>query len=141
MAKRLIDKIQFNTGKYVFDFRFNDAITVICGDSSIGKTLFYNKLMYEALSKNNEQFQFINFRDKANIDLLLSNFKSKVIIIDNADILIDGVLSSKIRKDKSNQYILMGRRVSRYRVGRDSITTIKENNHKFTLRYIFMPKE
>lgn len=140
MAKKLIDAIQFNTGKYNFNFELNGAITVICGDSATGKTLFYNKLMYEALSKNNEQYKFINFKDKANIDLFLNNFKNKVIIIDNADILIDGVLSSKIRKDKSNQYILMGRRVSRYRIGRD-VAIIRENNRMFTLRYIFMPKE
>ena len=140
MAKKLIDLIQFDTGKYTFNFKLNGAITVICGDSSTGKTLFYNKLMYEALSKNNEQYKFINFKDKANIDLFLNNFKNKVIIIDNADILIDINLSNKIYRDRSNQYILMGRRVDRYNAGRD-VAIIRENSQKFTLRYIFMPKE
>lgn len=140
MAKKLIDLIQFDTGKYNFNFKLNWAITVICGDSATGKTLFYNKLMYEAFSKNNEQYKFINFKDKANIDLFLNNFKNKVIIIDNADILIDINLSNKIYRDRSNQYILMGRRVDRYNAGRD-VAIIRENNQKFTLRYIFMSKE
>lgn len=140
MAKKLIDVIQFDTGKYNFNFKLNGAITVICGDSATGKALFYNKLMYEALSKNNEQYKFINFKDKANIDLLLNNFKNKVIIIDNADILIDINLSNKIYRDRSNQYILLGRRVDRYNAGRD-VAIIRENSQKFTLRYIFMPKE
>ena len=140
MAKKLIDLIQFDTGKYNFNFKLNGAITVICGASATGKTLFYNKLMYEALSKNNEQYKFINFKDKANIDLFLNNFKNKVIIIDNADILIDISLSNKIYRDRSNQYILMGRRVGRYNARRD-VAIIRENNQKFTLRYIFMPKE
>lgn len=140
MAKKLIDLIQFDTGKYNFNFKLNGAITVICGDSATGKTLFYNKLMYEAFSKDNKQYKFINFRDKEDIGELISKWRGKVIIIDNADILIDISLSNKIYRDRSNQYILMGRRVDRYNAGRD-VAIIRENNQRFTLRYIFMPKE
>lgn len=141
MAKKLIDVIQFNTGKYNFDFKLNGAITVICGDSSTGKTLFCNKLEYDAYLKGSKQYKCINFKDKDDVDEIISRCRGKVIVIDNADILIDSKLSKKIYRDRSNQYILMGHRVDRYNAGRKGIAIIMENNRNFTLRYIFMPKE
>ena len=142
MAKLVKKNIYLDTGKFIFDFKFKEAVTVIIGDSASGKTLFYNKLQARAIARGIDTFKFFNYKtDKSELRSLLDSYRDKVIIIDNADILLDSSYREKLYYDKSNQYIIFGREISMYPVKKLGIASIAEDSRKFSLQYVFKPKE
>lgn len=142
MAKLINNHIYLDTGKFVFDFKFSEAVTLILGDAASGKTLFYNKLQARAIARGIDTFKFFNYKSDADgLKLLLDLYEDKIIIIDNADVLLDDSFREKIYYDKRNQYIILGREIGRYPVRKLGIASIIEDNMKFSLQYIFKPKE
>lgn len=142
MAKLIDNRIYLDTGKFVFDFKFNEAVTLILGDAASGKTLFYNKLQARAIARGLDTFKFFNYKSDADgLKLLLDLYEDKIIIVDNADVLLDDSFREMIYYDKSNQYIILGREIGRYPVRKFGIASIIEDNMKFSLQYVFEPKE
>ena len=142
MAKLIDNRIYFDTGKFVFDFKFNEAVTLILGDAASGKILFYNKLQARAIVRGIDTFKFFNYKSDADgLKLLLDLYENKIIIVDNADVLLDDSFRERIYYDKSNQYIILGREIGRYPVRKFGIASIIEDNMKFSLQYVFEPKE
>lgn len=142
MAKLIDNRIYLDTDKFVFDFKFNEAVTLILGDAASGKTLFYNKLQARAIARGLDTFKFFNYKSDADgLKLLLDLYEDKIIIVDNADVLLDDSFRERIYYDKSNQYIILGREIGRYPVRKFGIASIIEDNMKFSLQYVFEPKE
>lgn len=141
MAKLMVSNIKLS-GNITFSLNLKSGLTLIAGDSSTGKTMFYQKYMKKCRLENNKNVVFINndiLSSGISLKALL-NVSNKLIIIDNADLLIDIDMARQIYNDGSNQYIIFGRDIGRYIVGKENIAEFKQVGNTIELKYIFMPK-
>ena len=115
MPKLIKDRITISDGRISFDFKLREPITLVQGDSSIEKTWFYN--LYQKCAFEDNTVIFINWKDKDTVETLLKNVKDKIIVIDNADIVLPDSLALSFRKNKYNQYILFGIDTEKYWLG------------------------
>jgi replication-associated recombination protein RarA len=93
---------------FVVDFRFTNNITILTGDSGTGKTAsfwFLNESMgvdCDILCLNYLDYQ----KDIAGI---IKSAEKKLVVIDNADVLLSDEIRKHIALDDKNQYLIIGR--------------------------------
>ena len=93
---------------FVVDFKFTNNITILTGDSGTGKTASYS-FMKECMALNPE-ILCLNYLDyQKNIGEIIRDAEKKLIVIDNADILLDDDTRKYIALDDRNQYLIIGR--------------------------------
>lgn len=93
---------------YVVDFTFKNNITILMGDSGTGKTITFS-FIRECMAIN-PQILCLNYLDyQKDIKEILHNTEGKLVVIDNADILLDDDTRKYISLDDKNQYLIMGR--------------------------------
>ena len=93
---------------YVIDFNFTNNITILTGSSGTGKTASFS-FIRECMAVNPE-ILCINYQDyQKDIRKLIEGEKGKLIVIDNADILLDDDIRKYISLDDKNQYLILGR--------------------------------
>ncbi len=93
---------------YVVDFTFKNNITILMGDSGTGKTTTFS-FIRECMAIN-PQILCLNYLDyQKDIKEILHNTEGKLVVIDNADILLDDDTRKYISLDDKNQYLIMGR--------------------------------
>ena len=93
---------------YVVDFTFKNNITILMGDSGTGKTATFS-FIRECMAIN-PQILCLNYLDyQKDIKEILHNTEGKLVVIDNADILLDDDTMKYISLDDKNQYLIMGR--------------------------------
>lgn len=123
---------------FIVDFRFTNNITILTGDSGTGKTLAFS-LIRECMAVN-PKLLCINYLDyQSDIKDMISRADGKLVVIDNADILLDDDTRKYISLDDTNQYLIIGRNpknlfatkenlfeLVRKRVGEQTKFTIKE---------------
>lgn len=93
---------------FVLDFEFTNNITILTGDSGTGKTVSFSFIKeYMAL---NPDIVCLNYLDyQKNIANIIRTTEKKLIVIDNADILLDDDTRKYIALDDKNQYLIIGR--------------------------------
>ena len=123
---------------FIVDFRFTNNITILTGDSGTGKTAAFS-FIRECMAVN-PNILCINYLDyQKDIRDMISRVDGKLIVIDNADILLDDDTRKYISLDDKNQYLIIGRNpknlfttkenlfeLVRKRVGEKTEFTIKE---------------
>lgn len=93
---------------FVLDFEFTNNITILKGDSGTGKTASFS-LIKECMALNPDIF-CLNYLDyQKNIGDIIRNAEKKLIVIDNANILLDDNTRKYITLDDKNQYLIIGR--------------------------------
>lgn len=93
---------------YILNFDFTNNITILTGSSATGKTASFS-FMRECMAVN-PNIMCINYQDYyKNIKKMISEEKGKLIVIDNADILLDDDTRKYISMDHKNQYLIIGR--------------------------------
>ena len=93
---------------FVVDFKFTNNITILTGDSGTGKTASYS-FIKECMALNPD-ILCLNYLDyQKNIGEIIRNAEKKLIVIDNADILLDDDTRKYIALDDRNQYLIIGR--------------------------------
>jgi len=93
---------------YVVDFIFTNNITILTGDSASGKTMIFSFIREcTAINSNILCLNYLDYRK--DIKGVISEVKGKLIVIDNADILLDDVARKYISLDGENQYLIIGR--------------------------------
>ena len=101
------------------DFHFTNNITLLMGDSGMGKTLVFGIL--QELSATNNKIVCINYLDiNKDIEDEIKRCFGKLIIIDNADVILNNDMRKMIALDKENQYLIIGRNPK-------NLMTTKEN--------------
>lgn len=128
--------------KKLFDININievyDRLTVITGDSGVGKTFLFDTLRTYNLVKK-EKFMFFNSELQPRLDTkILSKLKGYIIFIDNADIILDNKARCYIREDKNNYYLVLGRDVRGLGTSVYRIAHIKNINSSIELEYPFI---
>ena len=93
---------------FVLDFEFTNNITILTGDSGTGKTVSFSFIKEcMALNPNIVCLNYLDYqKDIANI---IRTTEKKLIVIDNADILLDDDTRKYIALDDKNQYLIIGR--------------------------------
>lgn len=93
---------------FIIDFTFTNNITILMGDSGTGKTAAFS-FIRECMALNPE-ILCLNYLDyQKNIKDIISQTEGKLIVIDNADILLDDDTRKYISLDDKNQYLIIGR--------------------------------
>lgn len=93
---------------FVLDFEFTNNITILTGDSGTGKTAAFS-FIKECMALNPDII-CLNYLDyQKDIGNIIRNTEKKLIVIDNADILLDNDTRKYIALDDKNQYLIIGR--------------------------------
>ena len=93
---------------YIINFDFTNNITILTGSSATGKTASFS-FMRECMAMNPD-IVCINYQDyQKDIKKLIAGETGKLIVIDNADILLDDDTRKYISLDDKNQYLIIGR--------------------------------
>ena len=92
---------------FVVDFTFTNNITILMGDSGTGKTATFS-FIRECMALNSKILCMDNYDYQKNIKEIIVRTKGKLIVIDNADILLDDDIRKYISLDDKNQYLIIG---------------------------------
>lgn len=93
---------------FIVDFKFTNNITVLTGDSGTGKTASFS-FIKECMALN-PNIMCLNYLDyQKNIADMIKAADRKLIVIDNADVLLDDDIRKYIALDNKNQYLIIGR--------------------------------
>ncbi len=93
---------------FIVNFTFTNNITILTGLSADGKTAVFS-FIRENMAIN-PPIVCLNYLDyKKDIKEILIQTKGKLIVIDNADILLDDEIRKYISIDGDNQYLIIGR--------------------------------
>ena len=102
------ERIQTTHTSFTVDLQFDYNITFINGDSGTGKSALYSFL--EELAAEEKYIKCFNYLDKTkNYKNSIKKTRSKLFVIDNADILLDDGMREYIAADDKNQYVIIGR--------------------------------
>ena len=90
---------------YIVDFDFTNNITILTGASATGKTASFS-FIRECMAINPD-IVCINYQNyQKDIKEMLAKETGKLIVIDNADILLDDDTRKYISMDEKNQYLV-----------------------------------
>lgn len=93
---------------FIVDFTFKNNIKILMGDSGTGKTAAFS-FIQECMAINPD-ILCLNYLDyQKNIKDILEASQGKLVVIDNADILLDDDTRKYISVDDKNQYLIIGR--------------------------------
>lgn len=93
---------------FVVDFTFKNNITILMGDSGTGKTAAFS-FIKECVAVNPKIVCFNYLDCQKDMKVVISKTEGKLIVIDNADILLDDDTRKYIALDDKNQYLIIGR--------------------------------
>lgn len=104
----VMDHFQTVHTSFVVDFKFTNNITILTGNSGTGKTASFS-FIKECMAVN-PNIVCLNYLDyQKNILNILKEMEKKLVVIDNADILLDDKTRKYIALDDKNQYLIIGR--------------------------------
>ena len=93
---------------FIVDFKFTNNITILTGDSGTGKTASFS-FIKECMALN-PNILCLNYLDyQKDIAGIIQSANRKLIVIDNADVLLDDEIRKYIAVDDKNQYLIIGR--------------------------------
>lgn len=93
---------------FIVDFDFTNNITILTGESGAGKTASFS-FIKECMALN-PNIICLNYLDyQKDIASIIKAANRKLIVIDNADVLLDDDIRKYIAIDDKNQYLIIGR--------------------------------
>lgn len=93
---------------FIINFTFTNNLTLLTGPSATGKTVVF--LCIKECTALNPSIVCFNYLDyQRNIYEILKQTRGKLIVIDNADILLTDEARKYISTDGNNQYLIIGR--------------------------------
>ena len=93
---------------FVVDFTFTKNRTILMGDSGTGKTATFS-FIRECMAVNSKILCLDNYDYQKDIKEIISQTEGKLVVIDNADILLNDDTRKYISLDNKNQYLIIGR--------------------------------
>ncbi|SDB57998.1 hypothetical protein SAMN02910317_03036 [Ruminococcaceae bacterium FB2012] len=128
------DSLSTKHTSFEVDFHFDYNITFICGDSGTGKSAVFSFL--KELSAVDKRIVCLNYTDyNRNYKNSIRRYKGKIIIIDNADILLDDKIRSYIAFDGNNQYLIIGRNPTGLMLSADETYELSSEHYDGVIRF------
>jgi len=123
---------------FIIDFTFDNNVTILMGDSGAGKTAVFS-FIRECMPINQSIF-CLNYLDyQKNIESILREVEGKLVVIDNADILLNDAARKYISLDERNQYFIIGRNPQNLFATRDNLYELQSEQVgeqiRFTLKH------
>lgn len=146
LAPLITDRIQFNCNGVQFDLELRTNLTLIDSNSGTGKTMTFNAIKESNISLNEQhKIKYFSIKDVKSNSLEqiredIINTKGKLIIIDDADVLLDNAVRRHIAFDVENQYVVIGRVIDNLFITRDEIcrpevSSVESTGKKISLKY------
>lgn len=121
------------------NLRFYSRVTLLVGDSGIGKTLLYQMLSTISTSDKFKYIFYINADtiERYGINLLktLKSKKNTFIIIDNADLILDREEREFILTNFVNQYLIIGKNRDGLGLGYNGLGELVVTNKQMYIKY------
>lgn len=93
---------------FIVDITFQNNITILMGESGTGRTTVFSFI--RECEVINPKLLCLNYLDyQKDIQEIIKKAEGKLIVIDNADILLDDDTRKYISLDDKNQYLIIGR--------------------------------
>ncbi len=93
---------------FIINFKFTNNITILTGQSASGKTASFS-FIKECMAVNPD-ILCLNYLDyQKDMKEIICKAEGKLIVIDNADILLNDETRKYISLDDKNQYLIIGR--------------------------------
>jgi len=124
--------IIFKAAPFSYDLEFDDRITLVGGDSGVGKTVLYEMLEDIRLTDEYKAIRLFNYRSD-DFQEAIKQCRDSFIVVDNADNLINDEVRKFINFELSNQYLLFLRNCDGLNVSDKSFKVMKFDNNKITL--------
>ena len=124
--------ITIKADPFSYDLEFDDRITLVGGDSGVGKTVLYEILEDVRLTDEYRAIKLFNYRSD-NFSESIKQCRDSFIVVDNADNLINDEVRKFINFELSNQYMLFLRNCDGLNVSDQSFKVLKFDNNKITL--------
>ena len=120
----IMDELKTTHTNFQIFFSFNNNITMLMGDSGIGKTVIYT--MIQEASVEDDRIVCFNYLDaNKNVEEQIRKCQRKLIVIDNADSLLDDEIKKYIAFDGNNQYLIIGRNPKNLMITEDNLFKLK----------------
>lgn len=120
----VIQRLEAVHTSFRLDFVFDSNITIVMGDSGTGKSVVFSILQEEALY--DERILCISYLDlNKGIERFLKEVSGKLIVVDNADVVLTDKLRKEIALDNRNQYLIMGRNPRNLLASKRNLFTLK----------------
>lgn len=134
-----IDFEDDNGSKFILTLR--DGITQLKGESGVGKT-YLCKQIEKIQSQGNSKYKAdgIVIANKNNIKYILENSKQKLIIVDNAHLVLTDDLVDIINMDENNRYLIITRVSIGLEISPNHQADMILTNNLATLKYRFSVK-
>ena len=117
---------------FQINFVFTNNITILMGNSGIGKTAVFS-FVQECMAVNPQIFCLNYLERQKDIKKILEETAGKLIVIDNADILLNDEIRRFINFEFSNQYMLFSRNCDGLNVSDKSFKILKVEGNRITL--------
>jgi len=133
----LLDRYQTKDNNVLFDLQFRDKLTLISGDSGIGKTMLFKAIERDVLLGKN-MIICLNYDDipSGNIEHTLNTVKNKVIVIDNGDISLNNMQKARVSLDNQNQYVIFAHSTDGFIPNEASIARLNIRNGRGRLEHL-----
>lgn len=128
----IYSSIKFRMEPFHFDLEFQDEITLVGGDSGVGKTFLYSVLEDIRLTDEYSAIHLYNYKTADRIKEIFE-LRNCFIVIDNAAIILNNELKRFINFEPSNQYMLFGRNCTGLNVSKKSFKYLTRKGNKITL--------
>lgn len=122
---------------FIVDFTFKNNLTILMGDSGTGKTAAFS-FIRECMAIN-PKLLCLNYLDyQRSIKDIVTQAEGKLIVIDDADILLDDDTRKFISLDDKNQYLIIGRNPKNFFATKENLYELDSEKvgeqTKFTIR-------
>ena len=124
--------ITFKADPFSYDLEFDDRITLVGGDSGVGKTVLYEILEDVRLTDEYRAIKLFNYKSD-DFSESIRQCRDRFIVVDNADTLIDDDVRRFINFEPSNQYMLFLRNCDGLNVSDKSFKVLKFDDNRITL--------
>lgn len=128
----IYNEIKFQAAPFSYDLKFDDRITLVGGDSAIGKTVLYEMLEDLRMTEEYSAIKLFNYKTDGLLKQL-RQCRNNFVVIDNADVLLDDEIRGFINFEFSNQYMLFLRNCDGLNVSDKSFKVMKRSDHNITL--------
>lgn len=128
----IYSSIKFRMEPFHYDLEFQDEITLVGGDSGVGKTFLYSVLEDIRLTEEYSAIHLYNYKIADRIKEIFE-LRNCFIVIDNAAIILNNELKRFINFEPSNQYMLFGRNCTGLNVSKKSFKCLTRKENKITL--------
>lgn len=132
----LLTKYDIRVSGVLFSLIFKDNLVLVDGKSGLGKTMLFKQIKKDALV-NNRNFLCLDYNDLQtnNVANVIGKVKSKVIFIDNAEIVLNDMQRTAISFDTANQYVIFTHNTRGYKPNRLSFATLEIKGNQGYLSY------